>query len=45
MAATTTTIDPKANWLESRRKFIGGSEAYKLLNEEQYGQGCARALA
>ena len=38
-------VDPREQWLETRRQFIGGSEAYKLLNEEQYGQGCARALA
>ena len=43
--SVTLEVDPKAAWLEGRRKFIGGSEAYKLLNEEQYGQGCSRALA
>lgn len=37
--------DPKSNWLDQRRKFIGGSDAYKLLSEEQYGKGCSRALA
>jgi len=28
-----------------RHTFIGGSEAYELLNERQYGRGCVRALA
>jgi predicted phage-related endonuclease len=37
--------DPKEAWLAERKKFIGGSEAYQLLNEEQYGKGCARQLA
>ena len=44
----TTAITPeeaKQQWLDGRRKFIGGSEAYQLLNEEQYGRGCSRALA
>jgi predicted phage-related endonuclease len=41
----TTETDPKVKWVESRRRFIGGSDAYKLLNEMQYGQGCSRALA
>lgn len=48
MAAPTQAITPeqaKEQWLEGRRKFIGGSEAYQLLNEEQYGKGCSRALA
>src|SRR5689334_21210458 len=38
-------VDPKQEWLEERRKFIGGSEAFQLLNQAQYGKGCARALA
>lgn len=29
---------------EIRHTFIGGSEAFELLNERQYGKGCARAL-
>jgi predicted phage-related endonuclease len=29
---------------EIRHTFIGGSEAYELLNERQYGKGCVRAL-
>lgn len=29
---------------EIRHTFIGGSEAYELLNEKQYGKGCVRAL-
>ena len=37
--------DPKQAWLETRRKFVGGSDAYQLLNEKQYGRGCSRALA
>jgi predicted phage-related endonuclease len=41
----TTEADSKAMWVENRRRFIGGSDAYKLLNEKQYGQGCSRALA
>lgn len=35
---------PLDRWLAERRKFIGGSEIYKLLNEKQYGKGCVRAL-
>lgn len=35
----------REEWLEGRRRFIGGSDAFKLLNEEQYGKGCVRALA
>lgn len=31
-------------WAEQRSSYIGGSEAYELLNERQYGKGCARAL-
>jgi predicted phage-related endonuclease len=46
MAATTLNPqEAKEQWLEGRRKFIGGSEAYQLLSEEQYGKGCARQLA
>jgi predicted phage-related endonuclease len=30
---------------EIRHTFVGGSEAFELLNEKQYGRGCARALA
>jgi YqaJ-like viral recombinase domain len=41
----TSEADLKASWVESRRAFIGGSDAYKLLNEKQYGKGCSRALA
>jgi hypothetical protein len=29
---------------EQRHSFIGGSEAFELLSEKQYGRGCARAL-
>jgi predicted phage-related endonuclease len=28
-----------------RHTFIGGSEAFELIGERQYGRGCARALA
>lgn len=35
----------RAQWEKSRRKYIGGSEVYELLNEPQYGKGCATALA
>lgn len=28
-----------------RHTFVGGSEAFELLNEKQYGRGCRRALA
>lgn len=47
MAALTVVpeVDPKEQWLASRRRFIGGSEAYQLLNEEQYSKGCVRQLA
>jgi predicted phage-related endonuclease len=46
MASTAVTPqEAKEQWLEGRRKFIGGSEAYQLLSEEQYGKGCARQLA
>lgn len=46
MAATTVSPqEAREQWLEGRRKFIGGSEAYQLLNEEQYSKGCVRALA
>jgi hypothetical protein len=31
--------------LEDRDTYIGGSEAYELLYQKQYGRGCARALA
>jgi hypothetical protein len=31
--------------LTDRHLFIGGSEAFELLNERQYGKGCVRALA
>lgn len=40
-----TPQEAQEQWLEGRKKFIGGSEAYQLLNEEQYGRGCSRALA
>lgn len=40
-----TVIDPWAQWRKERMEFIGGSEVYQLLNQAQYGQGCARALA
>lgn len=40
-----STIDPRHRWIEERRAFIGGSEAYQLLNQAQYGKGCARQLA
>lgn len=42
---TVTPQDAREQWLEGRRKFIGGSEAYQLLNEDQYSKGCSRALA
>lgn len=46
MAATSITPEQaKEQWLEGRKKFIGGSQAFMLLNEEQYGKGCSRALA
>lgn len=38
-------IDVNAPDAAERHTFIGGSEAYELLNERQYGRGCARALA
>jgi predicted phage-related endonuclease len=33
-----------AAWLDSRRDYIGGSEAFELLERAQYGRGCKRAL-
>ena len=39
------TQTPREQWLAERRKFIGGSEAYELLNQAQYGRGCRTALA
>src|SRR5437879_3261145 len=44
-AALPPTFEPKQQWLEERRQFIGGSEVFQLLNEKQYGKGCVRALA
>lgn len=50
----TTAIEPvlenraarrRAKWEEQRRKYIGGSDAFKLFNLQQYGQGCRTALA
>lgn len=46
--SASLTLNPqeaKEQWFEGRKKFVGGSEAYQLLNEEQYGKGCSRALA
>lgn len=37
-------VDPWAKWREERQQFIGGSQVYHLLNQPQYGSGCARAL-
>ncbi len=37
--------DTPAPSAAERHTFIGGSEAYELLNERQYGRGCVRALA
>lgn len=44
-AITLNPQEAKEQWREGRKKFVGGSEAYQLLNEEQYGKGCSRALA
>lgn len=38
-------IDQNAPDEDQRFSFIGGSEAFELLNRSQYGRGCARALA
>jgi len=38
-------LEPEAADKQERLSYIGGSEAYELLNERQYGRGCARALA
>src|ERR1700746_768542 len=38
-------IDTGAPDAELRNTFIGGSEAFELLGEKQYGRGCARELA
>jgi len=40
-----STMDPRHRWVEERRQFLGGSEAYQLLNQPQYGKGCSRQLA
>lgn len=45
MATQVEALAPKQQWVEGRKKFLGGSDAYKLLNENQYGKGCSRALA
>jgi predicted phage-related endonuclease len=39
------TSSPFENDSVSRCDYIGGSEAFELLSEKQYGKGCARALA
>jgi predicted phage-related endonuclease len=44
-AIDVPSLDPRARWLEERRTFIGGSEAFQLLNQEQYGKGCSCQLA
>jgi predicted phage-related endonuclease len=44
MPPTESAPTPRDLWLAERRKFIGGSEVFELLNEKQYGKGCARAL-
>lgn len=41
----TTEAEAQAQWEANRRDFIGGSEAFELLNQSQYGKGCSRALA
>src|SRR5215469_3880847 len=38
-------MTPHDEWLETRRSYLGGSDAFELLNREQYGKGCVRALA
>lgn len=40
-----SAIDETAPDADLRPSFIGGSEAFELLNRPQYGRGCARALA
>jgi predicted phage-related endonuclease len=35
----------RAKWIEEHRRYIGGSEIYKLLNLAQYGTGCRTELA
>lgn len=45
--ATTPVLsaeEARAEWLATRRTFIGGSEITELFNIPQYGKGCARAL-
>lgn len=44
VTSAITPEEAKAQWVEGRRKFIGGSDAFKLLNQPQYAKGCARAL-
>jgi predicted phage-related endonuclease len=44
-ATPEVVIDYFQRWLDSRRYFIGGSEAFELLNQAQYGKGCRTTLA
>jgi predicted phage-related endonuclease len=43
--ATSTSASPFENDSVSRNDYVGGSEAFELLSQKQYGRGCARALA
>lgn len=45
IAPTAILPPPDETFREKRRRFLGGSDAYALLNEPQYGKGCATALA
>lgn len=40
-----TEAEARAQWELTRRDYIGGSEAFELLNQAQYGKGCRTALA
>ena len=44
-AESHSQIDIGAPDADQRHTFIGGSEAFELVGEKQYGRGCARALA
>ena len=43
-ASTMTPEQGRELWLHGRKNFVGGSQAFELLNIPHYGKGCARAL-
>ena len=42
---TLTPEEAKTQWVDKRRSFLGGSDAFQLLSEKQYSKGCVRQLA